>query len=209
MHETRIIKKIFTVLVFTVLACRAMVLVLEEYLYISQYITTFMLVALCLPVSYFIGGKFCNVLEDSKKDELTGLYTRKHTDLVSNMVGTSKKMIIFLIDIDNFKKINDIHGHNTGDEVLKSVSNVLQKSIRKNDFAMRWGGDEFIVAYNSDLEPEVFSERINAKMDDVSKMLGIPIVISKGISSYPKDATTFDELVAIAYKRMYANKKSK
>ena len=110
---------------------------------------------------------------------------------------------------DNFKKINDIHGHNTGDEVLKSVSNVLQKSIRKNDFAMRWGGDEFIVAYNSDLEPEVFSERINAKMDDVSKMLGIPIVISKGISSYPKDATTFDELVAIAYKRMYANKKSK
>jgi diguanylate cyclase (GGDEF)-like protein len=168
-----------------------------------------MLVALCLPVSYFIGGKFCNVLEDSKKDELTGLYTRKHTDLVSNMVGTSKKMIIFLIDIDNFKKINDIHGHNTGDEVLKSVSNVLQKSIRKNDFAMRWGGDEFIVAYNSDLEPEVFSERINAKMDDVSKMLGIPIVVSKGISSYPKDANTFDELVAIADKRMYANKKSK
>lgn len=87
-------------------------------------------------------------LEDiSEKDPLTGLYNRRRffekvKDILKNKPKTSSAVIL---DIDHFKRINDEFGHNTGDEVLVSVTKQLLGSIRQQDILARWGGEEFIV----------------------------------------------------------------
>jgi diguanylate cyclase (GGDEF)-like protein len=87
-------------------------------------------------------------------DPLTGVFNRreyeKQVDYLSSQKGMHKKICAIMIDIDNFKKINDEESHQTGDKALIEVSNILQKSIRKNDFIARIGGDEFCIMIESD-----------------------------------------------------------
>ncbi len=78
-------------------------------------------------------------------DSLTGVYNRKYLDLLVGRFGKDFNFLIF-IDLDDFKDINDNFGHDTGDIVLKEVGNILRTSIRANDVAVRYGGDEFVVA---------------------------------------------------------------
>jgi diguanylate cyclase (GGDEF)-like protein len=87
-------------------------------------------------------------------DPLTGVFNRreyeKQVEYLSSQKGMHKKICAIMIDIDNFKKINDEESHQTGDKALIEVSNILQKSIRKNDFIARIGGDEFCIMIESD-----------------------------------------------------------
>jgi len=80
-------------------------------------------------------------------DRLTGLFNRNYfthyiTDEFDHVVG---KALIFVIDVDKFKSINDTYGHNVGDKVLIEVAKILQKSTRESDFVVRYGGDEFLI----------------------------------------------------------------
>ncbi len=82
-------------------------------------------------------------------DQLTGLLNREflhanYQNILEN-IGVGKALGLLIFDIDHFKKINDTYGHNTGDEVLKEVAEIVATSIRKEDFLIRWGGEEFIV----------------------------------------------------------------
>jgi diguanylate cyclase (GGDEF)-like protein len=83
-------------------------------------------------------------------DPLTGLYNRTGYnlliyDLVNKCQENKTKLSIAMIDIDHFKKINDTYGHDVGDTVLITVANILKNSLRKDDYIIRWGGEEFIV----------------------------------------------------------------
>ncbi|MEA2110601.1 MAG: diguanylate cyclase, partial [Campylobacterota bacterium] len=83
-------------------------------------------------------------------DSLTGLYNRyKFSELYlsayTTMVQRHNEMSIILLDIDFFKRVNDIHGHNIGDQVLIQISHTLLKNLRSIDIICRWGGEEFIV----------------------------------------------------------------
>lgn len=83
-------------------------------------------------------------------DKLTGMYNRhKFEELFQLELERSKRynlpLSMILIDIDNFKHVNDTYGHNTGDYTLKHLASVIQKNIRKVDILSRWGGEEFIV----------------------------------------------------------------
>ncbi|WP_295023462.1 diguanylate cyclase [Sulfurimonas sp.] len=83
-------------------------------------------------------------------DPLTGLYNRyKFSKLYelsySTMMERSSAVSLLILDIDNFKKINDTHGHNTGDTVLVKLANLLQGSLRDMDIVCRWGGEEFVL----------------------------------------------------------------
>jgi len=87
-------------------------------------------------------------------DKLTQLYNRVKLDEVFTMeiakfsrYNTGFSMI--LIDIDHFKDVNDTHGHNTGDSVLKEIVNILKSSVRGEDIVGRWGGEEFIILTNN------------------------------------------------------------
>jgi diguanylate cyclase (GGDEF)-like protein len=87
-------------------------------------------------------------------DPLTGVFNRreyeKQVEYLSSQKGMHKKICAIMIDIDNFKKINDEESHQAGDQALIEVSQILQKSIRKNDFIARIGGDEFCIMIESD-----------------------------------------------------------
>jgi len=83
-------------------------------------------------------------------DVLTGLPNRRHWDEVAGSelaryLRSRRPAVVMLIDVDNFKEVNDAHGHATGDEVLRSVARVLRGSVREIDTPARYGGDEFVV----------------------------------------------------------------
>ncbi|RMM48794.1 GGDEF domain-containing protein [Pseudomonas amygdali pv. lachrymans] len=84
----------------------------------------------------------------ANRDSLTNLYTRRRVlhrirELEARRQGFSASLI--LLDIDHFKQINDLHGHETGDAVLQRVAEVISSSVRNSDMAARWGGEEFLV----------------------------------------------------------------
>jgi diguanylate cyclase (GGDEF)-like protein/PAS domain S-box-containing protein len=83
-------------------------------------------------------------------DPLTGLWNRRHTgELLSADLAQAHRngqaLTLLMIDVDNFKSINDTHGHQTGDRVLVEVANRLREQIRSTDVVGRWGGEEFVV----------------------------------------------------------------
>jgi len=88
--------------------------------------------------------------EMAARDSLTGLYNRRHfNDLLSQLFAESSRydtnLSCVMIDLDNFKQVNDSLGHQAGDDLLRLTSNVIQRSIRESDVAIRYGGDEFCV----------------------------------------------------------------
>jgi len=83
------------------------------------------------------------------KDQLTGIHNREffqqNITLIVEDTNISRHLGVVIIDIDNFKKVNDTYGHNVGDSVLIEVTNRIKSSIRNDDYLIRWGGDEFIL----------------------------------------------------------------
>jgi diguanylate cyclase (GGDEF)-like protein len=93
---------------------------------------------------------FFEVEQLSIRDHLTGLYNRRFMqDMfyaeIERVKRGSMQFSVLIIDIDDFKNINDSHGHNTGDKVLSQFSEVIQSIIRKVDIVSRWGGEEFLI----------------------------------------------------------------
>jgi len=83
------------------------------------------------------------------KDQLTGIHNREffqqNITLIIEDTNLARKLGVVIIDIDNFKKVNDTYGHNVGDSVLIELTNRIMSSIRNDDYFIRWGGDEFIL----------------------------------------------------------------
>jgi two-component system cell cycle response regulator len=89
-------------------------------------------------------------IEMAIKDALTGLYNRRYMEthisgLIEHAVSRDKPLTVLVLDIDHFKSINDTHGHDAGDEVLREFAVRIRKSIRGIDLACRLGGEEFVV----------------------------------------------------------------
>ena len=148
-------------------------------------------------------------------DPLTGIGNRRYGDMVlkTRMFEFETQKInfgIIFIDIDNFKKINDRYGHDTGDAVLKMVSKTTANVLRKLDVLCRWGGEEFIaVIPNIDSEYLArLSERIRSFVErsfiirDDEKLI---VTVSIGAASV-KENDSVDSLVKRADKLMYKSK---
>ncbi len=95
-----------------------------------------------------------NVKQLSFKDPLTDLFNRRYLEeylcnLMKDVKRNKKTFLIAIIDIDYFKKINDVYGHNIGDKLLKWFSNLLKTNLREIDIIARYGGDEFIIIFNN------------------------------------------------------------
>ncbi|KAF2956560.1 GGDEF domain-containing protein [Marinitoga sp. 38H-ov] len=88
---------------------------------------------------------------EAKKDFLTGFYNRRCFDkYINSIIESNKKNIgIVIIDMDNFKKVNDEYGHYMGDELLRNISEIILNNIRETDRAFRYGGDEFILIFEN------------------------------------------------------------
>ncbi|WP_182916995.1 diguanylate cyclase [Bacillus sp. PK3_68] len=119
-------------------------------------------------------------------DHLTHLYSRNYLDqLLQKSVEKDEKGVFLLMDIDNFKKVNDTYGHQTGDEILIQVAQILKTAIRQEDVAARWGGEELAVYLpNCSLEEGTMTaKRIISEVAENTKPA---VTISCGLSCWSK-----------------------
>lgn len=152
----------------------------------------------------------------SETDELTKLYNRRKVNkMLFEFEELSKSnsvlFSIILIDVDDFKKINDIYGHTLGDEVLELIASNLQKCLRDSDIIARWGGDEFLVILpNTDETGAVkVVEKIHVFFKDQKiKMLQKPLTLSTGVCDNTNHLSVL-QMISIADERMYHNKSNK
>jgi diguanylate cyclase (GGDEF)-like protein/putative nucleotidyltransferase with HDIG domain len=157
--------------------------------------------------------------EDSLTDPLTSLPNRRslfarvgHELARAHRLNTELTMIV--LDIDEFKRINDTWGHHVGDACLREVADVLRSALRQYDMCVRFAGDEFVVVI-SDCGRETaeskrleLQEQISAIEVEVEVYSGkrIQLKASAGAAVFPYDGTTYEELLAQADRRMYQDK---
>ena len=151
-------------------------------------------------------------------DFLTNIFNKRHlfTRLKThfNVYQRHRSPIsLIFFDIDNFKRINDNHGHLTGDFVLKELCSEIKTIIRSEDELFRYGGEEFvlIVPFTSKVNTEKLAEKIRQKIQDkrfIYQEEKIKVTLSLGVASLPEDDVEgMEPLLEIADKRMIAAKK--
>ncbi len=129
--------------------------------------------------------KYIEFIISLKKDKLTGLYTRE--ELESYVSRLNRSSIIVLCDIDDFKKVNDTYGHQIGDQVLTLLGTIIRENIRKNDFAGRYGGEEFLVIFDTN-KIDLVKQRIDKINKEFKLRSGkLKLTFSAGISIYKGD----------------------
>ena len=133
-------------------------------------------------------------------DNLTGLYNSRY--LYDTLIREynrcerfNLKLSLIMLDIDNFKEVNDTYGHQCGDTVLREVGKLLQAILRGYDFAVRYGGDEFIVvlSQNTVIGAHIVAERIRKMIEESPRLKelngGNSVTTSVGVATYPDDTT--------------------
>jgi diguanylate cyclase (GGDEF)-like protein len=152
-------------------------------------------------------------------DATTGLPNRRlFGDRLAQALMAAERhhrtLAVMFLDLDDFKGINDAHGHGAGDEVLKEVARRLLLHTRREDTACRSGGDEFLLLLMDPQGPKniarigaAISNNIAAPIDTGRR--GVSVTASIGISIYPENGTTTDELIRNADSAMYKAKEMK
>lgn len=154
----------------------------------------------------------------SLSDELTGLLNRRgFLSLAPKHVKIAERanweLLVFFIDLDELKAINDNYGHPEGDKALRTVATVLRETFRTSDVVARIGGDEFIVlAINaSDASIDTITARLQENVERCNHNgTQYRVSISYGVARFnPQEQATLDEMIAQADRALYANKVSK
>jgi diguanylate cyclase (GGDEF)-like protein len=149
----------------------------------------------------------------SREDGLTGLlnlrgFSEEAKGLLARMERSGRPAVFAYIDLDNFKAVNDQHGHDAGDRALTEVAGVLRSGTRKGDVVGRLGGDEFVVALH-DVDLELAGEILERlRVSLVAKMRGRgwPITASVGALLVASPAPTLDEVLRVSDDLMYSAK---
>ncbi len=152
---------------------------------------------------------------DDVLDSLTKVISRKHTiSYIENLIANKVPFAMGMIDLDNFKLINDNYGHNTGDEVLAKLGELLKNYVSNKGIVGRFGGDEFIIIYLGE-------NSYNKIYDFIKEMYGDDKVVRRtyclsatepfitgtvGIAAYPNDANQYDDLFKKMDKALYRGK---
>ena len=150
-------------------------------------------------------------------DPLTGISNRRHLmETMKNEARRSrrskKSFAILMVDVDQFKKFNDTHGHIAGDEALKAVAEVLQGGTREIDHVARYGGEEFLVVLpDTDIAGAVrAAERIRERLAKRSVAVGkrsVKLTVSTGVAEFPIDGDSPEALVVSADTALYQAKR--
>lgn len=150
-------------------------------------------------------------------DYLTGLYNRRGLfKLIESKTNSKDAFYIVYIDLGNFKLINDNYGHSFGDSVLKQVTKIMIEKIGKEGVATRIGGDEFVLILNENSKVyqitqnilDEISQKINI-LDENNEEIQLYITACAGISKYPLDSSSPEELIKYADIAMYEASKNK
>jgi diguanylate cyclase len=171
-------------------------------------------------IKYFrrFDNKLNKLVEESTTDFLTGIYNvrgfdQEYNKAISWSTRKNERLSFLMLDIDHFKKINDLYGHTTGDEILKQLVELLKSTCRTFDIISRNGGEEFsVILQDTPLShAKEVAERIRAAVENFDFYINnqkINITISIGCSSYPENTKNPDELMSYADKALYKAKES-
>ena len=150
-------------------------------------------------------------------DNLTGLLNYRaflnRLDVeINRALRTEQSLVILIVDVDKFKRINDTFGHQVGNIALRKIANLLSASVRNIDVVARYGGEEFIIAiYNSDKKStEQIAKRIVSNVANnifIFNDQRIKITVSVGMAEFPNDSDQVQKLIDAADKAMYNAKK--
>jgi diguanylate cyclase (GGDEF)-like protein len=160
-------------------------------------------------------GLAVRLYEAATRDPLTRAYNRRHLHerLAAELSyaqrhGTELAAVIF--DVDHFKAVNDLHGHTTGDEVLRSIAGAVSGTLRTEDVFARWGGEEFLVLARGQGTRSAarLAERIRSGVAKAKMPGSVTVTVSAGVASLADcQPRTADRLLALADERLYKAKK--
>ena len=185
-----------------------------------HYMNLFLLLIIMAFISYFYSiyqNMYQNLLfKQSNVDPLTNLYNRRYVhELVENdSVSFQKKGIHFgvlLIDIDYFKKINDLHGHKCGDRVLVELSKILEQNVRDSTIVSRWGGEEFLIVIEDAHADALmqFAERLRSVVEETimieEKQIQITVTIGGAVAHQNE---SIEDVLMRADKALYYGKEN-
>jgi diguanylate cyclase (GGDEF)-like protein len=149
----------------------------------------------------------------AQTDSLTGLYNHRHfhEHVRAELTRASRNrdsMALLMLDIDDFKKINDIYGHGVGDQVLRELAEKLKAAVRASDLVCRLGGEEFGVVMGSCGTEEALglARRLTERLKDLEFGPAGKITVSAGVTEGPRDASNPRELIACAEAAMMTAK---
>lgn len=157
--------------------------------------------------------------ESTLIDPLTGLHNRRflqeHTEeMVAGVRRRGKTVGLIMCDLDYFKQVNDVHGHNAGDVVLKETSLIVRKSIRESDIVIRFGGEEFLVVLvdieegQGVLVAEKIRENVEKAHINVPHGAIVSKTISLGVSEFPGDTESFWQAIKFSDVALYKAKEA-
>ena len=160
--------------------------------------------------------EFFRVQGQALKDDLTGLYNQRFlSQVIEDEISRSKRFdrqfCVLFLDIDRFKLINDVNGHWVGSKLLIEVSHVLKSVLRKNDYAFRYGGDEFVVILpETDVEGALVAaerfRRVISSTDFIIDGVHLKLTVSVGLAGYPEHAKNYRDIIRMADEAMYCGK---
>ena len=155
-----------------------------------------------------------NLLDQSNRDVVTQLFNRRAMEDIlereeSRFLANGDDFIVIMLDVDDFKQINDSFGHTIGDSVLRSIAERISGAIREQDFAARYGGDEFLIVLSVNGKEQASSifERITATVCRISGY-AFEVLVSAG-GATRMECDSLSALVALADQRMYEMKRTR
>jgi diguanylate cyclase (GGDEF)-like protein len=181
---------------------------------VNFFILSIAVIIILYRINRFYLDQHSLVYIKSVTDQLTNVYNRRYLMKVllekkSNLLNYFSHYTVVMIDINNFKAVNDVYGHLVGDEVLQRLAKLLNDSCRKYDICGRYGGDEFMVILPETDIPETmaFCERIEEKFNQISqKYPKVDFSIAHGIANSKEK--TVKEIINLADEQLYNRKRS-
>jgi len=157
----------------------------------------------------YLHSQMNHLTEQSTTDLLTGLNNRRaFEDNSLKWIESNTPFSMVLIDIDNFKKVNDTYGHNIGDLVLQFLAKILLEGTRSQDVCYRYGGEEFVILLPTTTPEEAWMvvDEIRVNLSEKISPTGEIITFSAGISAFPHNGITTANITLEADKRLYQAK---
>ncbi|MBR4749593.1 MAG: GGDEF domain-containing protein [Abditibacteriota bacterium] len=186
---------------------------------VALRVVCILLTFLLLHVLAYLGNKMLvRALEEAvEKDPLTGLLNRRRMDLYQkkyydNAVSHGASLSMAVIDIDNFKQINDTYTHKSGDYVLKTVAGIIRINCGEGELAFRWGGEEMLILSSGSKEELMARcEHIRREIEDAEMQLvegepPVKVTVTAGLAAY-KEGMSLSEVFLLADENMYVGKR--